>query len=51
MKWFMPPMPAPQSHRQVAMHEPSVVVMTMSLPYTKYSPGNTFTASLLKCES
>ena len=51
MKWFMPPTLRSRSHRQAAMHEPSVVMIAMSSSCTKYSPGSTLTASVLKCES
>ena len=51
MKWFMPPTWALRSHRQAAMHEPSVVMISMSSSSTKYSPGSTLTASFWNCVS
>ncbi|MDT4873464.1 hypothetical protein FQZ97_1087110 [compost metagenome] len=51
MKWFMPPTRTWGSQMQAAMHEPSTVMISMSSAVTKYSPGNTFTASCPKCGS
>ena len=51
MKWFMPPTRAAPSHRQAAMHEPSVVMIIRLSLSTKYSPGSTLTAAQPKCAS
>src|SRR3954468_17485182 len=51
MKWFMPPMPNTLSRMQAATQEPSTVTWTMSWLLTWYSPGSSFTASMLSWRS
>src|SRR3954469_2051381 len=47
----MPPIPNTLSRMHAATHEPRTVTCTMSLSLTWYSPGSSFTASMLSWRS